>query len=241
MRLRARLAARSGDQAAAVEASSNNDACETEADDFASCAPTEGPSAKEVGRAFLGDPEAEPAGHGGRSVSAAKASSHLRSLLLRFQRPHDEDEHSAASTCAGGNGEDYAYHGGAIFADDSREFDFGGDGHAALAAALFSETRDPDQVSIFTGVAEGAADGRLACSAERTIPISLLLVTIPGVVPGVRFSPRGTKKSLAKVFFSITSWHLGADNWRNPPGGPCFAQGRLMKVEPATTGTNTFD
>ena len=168
MRLRARLAARSGDQAAAVEASSNNDACETEADDFASCAPTEGPSAKEVGRAFLGDPEAEPAGHGGRSVSAAKASSHLRSLLLRFQRPHDEDEHSAASTCAGGNGEDYAYHGGAIFADDSRDFDFGGDGHAALAAALFSETRDPDQVSNNTGVAEGAADGRLACSAERT-------------------------------------------------------------------------
>ena len=42
---------------AAVEASSNNDACETEADDL---------------------------------------------------RPHDEDEYSAASTCAGGNGEDCA-------------------------------------------------------------------------------------------------------------------------------------
>eukprot|EP00439_Symbiodinium_sp_Y106_P082849 s616_g22.t1 len=76
---------------------------------------------------------------------------------------------------------------------------------------------------------------------RSSIPISLLLVTIPGVVPEVRLSPRGPKKSLAKVFFSITSWHLGADNWRNPPGGPCFAQGRLMKVEPATTGTNTFD
>eukprot|EP00439_Symbiodinium_sp_Y106_P001333 s12419_g1.t1 len=111
---------------------------------------------------------AEPAGHGGRSVSAAKASSHLRSLLLRFKRPRDEDEHCAASTCAGGNGEDYAYHGGAFFADDSCDFDFGGDGQAALAAALLSETRDPDQVSIFTGVADGAADGRPACSAERT-------------------------------------------------------------------------
>ena len=109
MRLRARLAARSGDQAAASEASSKNDACETEADDFASCASIEGPSAEEVERAFLGEPEAEPAGHGGWRVSAAKASAHLRSLLLRFERPHAEDEHCAASTCAGSDGEDYAY------------------------------------------------------------------------------------------------------------------------------------
>ena len=77
-------------------------------------------------------------------------------------------KHCAASTCAGSDGEGYAYHGGASFAADSCDFEFGGDGHAALAAAPFSETRDPDQMSIFTGVAEGAADGRLACSAERT-------------------------------------------------------------------------
>ena len=168
MRLRARLAARSGDQAAAVEASGNKDGCETEADDFVSWASTEGPSAEEVGRAFLGDPEAEPAGHGGWCVSAAQASSRLRSLLLQFKRPRDEDEHCAASTCAGGNGEDCACHGGAFFADHSCDSDFGGDGHAALAAALLSETKDTDQVSIFTGVAAGAADGRLDCSAKWT-------------------------------------------------------------------------
>eukprot|EP00439_Symbiodinium_sp_Y106_P031065 s8623_g3.t1 len=68
--------------------------------------------------------------------------------------------------CAGGNGEDCACHGGASFADHSCDSDFGGDGHEALAAALLSETRDTDQVSIFTGVAAGAADGRLDCSSK---------------------------------------------------------------------------
>ena len=166
MRLRARLAARSRDQAAAVEASGNEDGCETEADDPFSWASTEGPSAEEVGRAFLGDPEAESAGHGGWRGSAAQASSPLRSLLLKFKRPQDENEHGAASMCAGGNGEDCACHGGAFFADHSCDSDFGGDGHAALAAALLSETRDTDQVTIFTGVAAGAADGRLDCSSK---------------------------------------------------------------------------
>ena len=166
MRLRARLAARSRDQAAAVEASGNEDGCETEADDPFSWASTEGPSAEEVGRAFLGDPEAESAGHGGWRFSAAQASSPLRSLLLKFKRPQDEDEHGAASMCAGGNGEDCACHGGAFFADHSCDSDFGGDGHAALAAALLSEARDTDQVSIFNGVAAGAADGRLDCSSK---------------------------------------------------------------------------
>ena len=166
MRLRARLAARSRDQAAAVEASGNEDGCETEADDPFSWASTEGPSAEEVGRAFLGDPEAESAGHGGWRGSAAQASSPLRSLLLKFKRPQDEDEHGAASMCAGGNGEDCACHGGAFFADHSCDSDFGGDGHAALAAALLSEARDTDQVSIFNGVAAGAADGRLDCSSK---------------------------------------------------------------------------
>ena len=150
MRLRARLAARSRDQAAAVEASGNEDGCETEADDLFSWASTEGPSAEEVGRAFLGDPEAESAGHGGWCVSAAQASSPLRSLLLQFKRPQDEDEHGAASMCVGGNGEDCACHGGAFFADHSCDSDFGGDGHAALAAALFlrrgTQTRCPSSL-----------------------------------------------------------------------------------------------
>ena len=45
------------------------------------------------------------------------------------------------------------------------------------------------------------APGGTTSSFSTRIPISLLLVTIPGVVPGVRLSPRGPKKSLAKVFF----------------------------------------
>eukprot|EP00439_Symbiodinium_sp_Y106_P014121 s6449_g2.t1 len=87
-------------------------------------------------------------------------------MLMLFHVPQDENEHGAASMCAGGNGEDCACHGGASFADHSCDSDFGGDGHAALAAALLSETRDTDQVSIFTGVAAGAADGRLDCSSK---------------------------------------------------------------------------